>query len=94
LVREDIHREVKRTSGRALLALKAVLNFFSANLKNFRLQGHIFISSLPALVHAFTPVLGREGLPGIFREGFWWGNAQSSLPILLNSLLLFLLGIP
>ena len=67
LVRQDIHREIERTSGRTLLALKTVLNCLSADLIDFRQQGYFLIGCLPALVHAFTPVLGWEDLPDISR---------------------------
>jgi len=67
LVWQDIHRKIERTSGRTLLALKTVLNCFSADLINFRQQGYSFIGCLPAWVHAFTPVLGWEDLPDISR---------------------------
>ena len=62
LVWQDIHGEIQGASRRAFLALKTVLNFFSADLKNLRLQGHqghIAIACLPDLIHSFTPVLGR-----------------------------------
>jgi hypothetical protein len=72
LVGEDIHGKIERTSGRALLTLKTVLYFLSAFAKDFGQQRYILIGCLPALVHSITPVLGREYLPGIFREGYWW----------------------
>jgi hypothetical protein len=48
LVGQDIHGKIQRASRRALLALKTILYFFSADLKNFRLQRYIFIGCLPA----------------------------------------------
>jgi len=59
LVWQDIHGEIQGASRRAFLALKTVLYFFSADLKNLRLQGHIVIACLPDLTHSFAPVLGR-----------------------------------
>jgi len=71
LVGQDIHSEIQRASCRAFLALKTVLYFFPADLKDLRLQGHIFIDCLPVWVHSYTPILGREDFSGIIRKGGW-----------------------
>jgi hypothetical protein len=74
LVGQDIHREIQGAPCRTLLALKTVLDFFSADPKNLGLQRHIFIGCLPVKVHSFTPILGREDISGIVRRGIGCGG--------------------